>query len=55
MLANVLSSEELMTEAKKELGEDEARVEVILLIKQALFSCNYDDATIWLLVLEEWK
>ena len=37
MLANVLSSEELMTEAKKELGEDEARVEVILLIKQALF------------------
>ena len=33
----MLSSEELITEAKKELGEDEARKEVILMIKQALF------------------
>ena len=36
-MANVLNSEELKTEAKKELGEDEARVKVILLIMQALF------------------
>ena len=33
----MLNSEELVTEAKKELGEDEARVQVLLLIKQALF------------------
>ena len=37
MVANVLSSEELATEAKKELGEDEARVQVLLLVKQPLF------------------
>ena len=30
MLPNVLSSEEMVAEAKKELGEDETRVEVIL-------------------------
>ena len=42
----MLSSEELITEAKKELGEDETRKEVILMIKQALFSRIYDDATI---------
>ena len=37
MVANVLSSEELVTEAQKELGEDEARVQVLLLVKQPLF------------------
>ena len=42
----MFSSEELITEAKKELGEDEARKEVIMMIKQALFYCKYDDATI---------
>ena len=34
MLTNVLSSEELVAEAKKELGEDETRVEVILMKKK---------------------
>ena len=37
MVANVLNSEELVTEAKKELGEEEARVQVLLLSKQPLF------------------
>ena len=37
MVANVLSSEELVAEAKKELGEDEARVQVLLLVKQPRF------------------
>ena len=32
MVANVMSPEELLTEAKKEVGEDEARVQVLLLL-----------------------
>ena len=32
MVANVLSPEELVTEAKKEVGEDETRLQVILLL-----------------------
>ena len=38
MLPNVLSSEELVAEAKKELGEDETRVEVMLMEKERYIS-----------------
>ena len=41
MLSNVLSSEELVAEAKKELGEDETRVEVILMEKERYISRKY--------------